>query len=64
MSVMVTSTEFLGLIIDETLLWKNRVDQLMPKLSSSCYAVRTVKAIVSQETFEDYLFFVRTLCSD
>ena len=46
----VASTKFLGLIIDETLSRKNRIYQLMSKLSSACCAVRTVKAFMSQES--------------
>jgi hypothetical protein len=34
------STKFLGLQIDDHLNWKNRIDQMVPKLSGACYAVR------------------------
>jgi hypothetical protein len=30
--------------------WKNPINQLMSILNSACYAVRTVKAVMSQET--------------
>jgi hypothetical protein len=42
--------KFLGLHIDETLSWKSHTDQLVTKLSSAYYAVRTVKGFMSQET--------------
>jgi hypothetical protein len=35
-------TEFLGLQIDSHLNWKTHVDQLVPKLSGACYAVRSL----------------------
>jgi hypothetical protein len=54
---------FLYLIIDETLPWKNHIDQLMSKLSSAYYADRTVN-IMSQETLKDDLFFLCTLYYD
>jgi hypothetical protein len=44
------STNFLGFIIDNTLSWKNRIDKLMSKLSSACYAVRAVKPRMTQES--------------
>jgi hypothetical protein len=36
-----TQTEFLGSQIDNHLNWKNCIDQLIPKLSEACYAVRS-----------------------
>jgi hypothetical protein len=53
----IASTKFLHPIIDETLSWKNHIDQLMSKLSSTCCAVRTVKAFMSQETLRMIYFF-------
>jgi hypothetical protein len=32
----------LGLQIDNHINWKNHIDQLVPKLSAACYAVRPV----------------------
>jgi hypothetical protein len=34
------NTTFLGLLIDNHLTWKNHIDQMVPKLSGECYAVR------------------------
>jgi hypothetical protein len=34
------NTKFLGLQIDNHLTWKNHFDQMVPKLSGACYAVR------------------------
>jgi hypothetical protein len=51
------STNFLGLIIDCTLSWKNHVDKLMSKLSSACYAIRAVKSLMTQESLRIIYFF-------
>jgi hypothetical protein len=51
-----TSTEFLGLIIDNMLSWKGHVDWLMAKSSSACYAIRAVKPYMSQETLRIIYF--------
>jgi hypothetical protein len=42
--------KFLGINIVNTLYWKSHIDQLLPKLSSACYAFRTIKPYVNQET--------------
>jgi hypothetical protein len=41
---------FLGLIIDETLSWKQHIEQVISKMSSACYALRNIKHIVSLDT--------------
>jgi hypothetical protein len=51
-----TNTRFLGLIIDNMLLWKGHVDWLMSKLSSACYAIRAIKLYMSQETLRMIYF--------
>jgi hypothetical protein len=42
-------TNFLGTTLDSTVYWKTHIDQLLHKLSSSCYVVRVLKQIVLQE---------------
>jgi type I restriction-modification system DNA methylase subunit len=42
-------TNFLDTTLDSTVYWKTHIDQLLYKLSSSCYAVRILKQIVPQE---------------
>jgi hypothetical protein len=42
-----TETKFLGLIIDDTLSWKQHTEQLASKLSSACYAWRNIRHMVS-----------------
>ena len=36
------STKFLGLEVNKTLSWKNQIDNLLPKLSSACFAIRSM----------------------
>ena len=49
-------------LYSKTLSWKNHIDQLTSKLSPACYAVRNVKAIVSQETLRMiYFSYVRSI---
>jgi hypothetical protein len=43
-------TKFLGINIVNTLSWKRHIDQLLPKLNTPCYAIRTLKPYFSQET--------------
>jgi hypothetical protein len=43
------TTEFLGLQIDN-LHWKAHIQYIMPKLSSACFAMRTVTSVIKTET--------------
>jgi hypothetical protein len=43
-------TRFLGLIIDDTLSWKQHTKQIVNKIAIACYALRNIKHIVSIET--------------
>jgi hypothetical protein len=36
------STKFPGLQIDNHLKWKNDIEQMNPKLSGACYAIRSM----------------------
>jgi hypothetical protein len=45
-----SNTKFLGLTLDNTFPWKNRIDTVVPKLSSACFTVRAVKTFLSQES--------------
>jgi hypothetical protein len=40
--------KFLGIIVDSTLQWKAHIDSLLIKLNAACYALRTLKMIVSK----------------
>ena len=54
-------TNFLGMTLDNTLYWKAHIDQLLPKLSSACYAINVFKQIMPQETLVmvDYAIFTQ-----
>ena len=52
----VKETKFLGLIINDKLSWKGHIDYIIPKLSSACYVMRTVKPYVSQHTLKIIYF--------
>jgi len=38
-----TNTKFLGLIIDDSLLWKAHIDQIMSKLNTACFVICTIQ---------------------
>ena len=40
-------TNFLGLVINNNISWKRHIECIKSKLSSACYAMRTVKPYVS-----------------
>jgi hypothetical protein len=48
----VTETKFLGLIIDDTLSWKQHIDQVINKISIACYALKNIKYIVPLDTLK------------
>ena len=51
-----TNTKFLGMIIENTLSWKAHIDQLIPKLCTACYAIRTVKPFMCQENLKSVYY--------
>jgi hypothetical protein len=62
--VNICNTKFLGLTLDNTFSWKThiRVDTAVPKLSSACFAVRTIKPFLSQESLKmvyySYFYYI------
>jgi hypothetical protein len=48
----ISNTEFLGIIIDNSLSWKLHIEQIIPKLSAACYAFRYAKPLTSHETLK------------
>jgi hypothetical protein len=36
------NAKFLGLQIDNHLIWKNHTDQMIPNLSGACYTVKSI----------------------
>ena len=43
-----TNTTFLGLIINNSLLWKAHIYQMMSELNSACFVIQTIQTIMSQ----------------
>ena len=46
------NTKFLGLQIDKHLNWNNDIEQMVPKLSTACYAMTSVVYISNIDTFK------------
>jgi hypothetical protein len=40
---------FLGLNINNTLSWKTQIEKILPKLSSACFVMRSVKPFMSPQ---------------
>jgi hypothetical protein len=51
-------------VIGDTLNWDNHIDQLISRLSSTCYAVRAVKAMFSRKALRMlYFCYIHTVIS-
>jgi len=50
-----SNTKFLGLIIDDSLSWKAHIEQMMSKLNTACFVIRTIQA-TSPETLRMVCF--------
>jgi len=51
-----TEIKFLGLTIDDTLSWKQHIEQVINKMCSACYALRNIKHIVPVDTLRVIYF--------
>ena len=59
-----TSTKFLGLIVDETLSWNEHIDSAAKKLCSASYIVRNLKHSVSPTTMKTlYYAYIHPIIS-
>jgi hypothetical protein len=55
---------FRGLIIDNTLSWKQHIEQVINKMSTACYALRNIKHIVPLDTLKViYFVHIRSIIS-
>jgi hypothetical protein len=53
-----------GLIIDDSLSWKAHIDQIMSKMNTACFVIRTIQAITSPETLRMvYFAYVHSIMS-
>jgi len=51
-----SNTKFLGLTIADSLSWKTHIHQMMSKLNTVCFVIRTIQAIMSLETLRMVYF--------
>jgi hypothetical protein len=57
-------TKFLGLIVDDSLSWKDHIDQMRPKLNSACFVIRSLQAMMDIETLKIiYFAYVHSIVS-
>jgi len=52
----VNTINFLGLIIDSTLSWKQHIDSILPRLNRACFAIRQVKPYMALEALKMIYF--------
>jgi hypothetical protein len=55
------NTKFLRLTLDNTLSWKNRIDAIVPKLRSACFAFRAFKPFLSKESLRMVYFYFHSI---
>jgi len=51
-----SNTKFLGLTVDNSLSWKAHTDQMMSKLNTACFVIRTIQAIMSLKSLRMVYF--------
>jgi hypothetical protein len=49
-TVNICNIIYLGLTLDKTFSWKTQIDRVVPKLSSICFAITTIKPFLSRES--------------
>jgi len=52
------STKFLGSQIDNQINWKNHIEQMTPKLSVACYALKLMVCISNINTLKSVLLCI------
>jgi len=52
----INSTKFLGLIIDNSLSWKDHITAVTSKLNKACYAIRLLKPFLTMNTLRMIYF--------
>ena len=51
-----SNTEFLGLVITNSVTWNDHVTQLILKLSKACYVLRCIRPFMSQDAFKSVYY--------
>jgi hypothetical protein len=44
--------KFLGIYINDSINWSNHIDYIVPKLSTACYIMRSIKSYMSLNTMK------------
>ena len=58
------NTKFLGLVITNSLSWKDHITQVIPKLSKACYVHRCIRLFMSQDALTSvYYSYFHSLVS-
>ena len=50
------NTKFFGLVITNSLSWKDHITQLTPKLSKACYVLRCIRPFMSQDVLKSIYY--------
>ena len=48
----INEIKFLGIHINNTLTWNSHIEAILPKLSSACYDMKSIKPYLSQQTLK------------
>jgi len=51
-----SNTEFLGLVITNSVTWNDHVTQLILKLSKACYVLRCIRPFMSQDALKSVYY--------
>jgi len=63
-NININSTNFLGLIIDNSLSWKDHIAVLTSKMNKACYAIRSIKPFLSVDILRMiYSLYVHSVMS-
>jgi hypothetical protein len=52
----INSVKFLGLTVDTSLTWEHHINKIIAKMNSVCFALRSIKTVVSQKTIRIIYF--------
>ena len=55
------NTKFLGITLDNTLPWRTHINMIIPKMSSTCFAIRAVRPSLSQESMKIYYSYFHSI---
>ena len=63
-NMFISNTKFLGIVITNSLSWKDHITQLTPKLCKACYVLRCIRPFISQDTLKSvYYSYFHSLIS-